>query len=307
MLDPVEQLIESVKTAKFTEDGQQVVYDASSFEKLQACHVLHDYTYRKKLIPPLKEKSPAIVWGKAWHDIREAAEYAKINGAEPSTILRDSLHVSLSKWGDALLKSRDTGRTVATLVRAAVEYSERFANDEYETAIINGVPFIEQRFEVPLFIPGKRWSGRLDRLVRLKGTDNYYIWECKSTDATLGNYFYLRYNPNHQNPSYYWALKEVMGINIIGVVMDCVQTAVGFTRFARYPITFVPSQIEEWKEEVRNEIALADSAWAEGKLRMRRTSCMNYGGCAFREVCGDAQEFRHNALLRVMNPPEYDD
>lgn len=187
----------------------------------------------------------------------------------------DSLHT---------LKSREN------LIRSIIWYVDHFSDDPTPVVILSdGRPAVEHSFQLPVD-NGITFSGHLDRLVTY--ADKPWIMDQKTTTSTISAHYYKQFKPNTQMSMYSFAGKAVFGIPIAGVIIDAAQIAVGFTRFERGFTTRTESELNEWYDGTMHNIELARIATREKYFPMNPSSCNNYGGCVFQDVCSKPPEVR---------------
>lgn len=223
-------------------------------------------------------------------------------------------------WGHNL-------KTRETLVRSVIWYLEEFGdNDAAKTVILaNGKPAVELSFRLEMdWGPtsadngGYDWlghtikdpqpyilSGHLDRLVEF--SDGIYVMDRKTSSTTIGSYYFDGFNPSNQMTLYTFASKVIYQTPVRGVIIDAAQIAVGFTRFSRGFTFRTDSQIEEWLEDTKRWLELAEQYAVAGHWPMNDKSCNDYGGCTFRKICSKSPEVRQKFLesdfkKQVWNP-----
>lgn len=126
-------------------------------------------------------------------------------------------------------------------------------------------------------------------------TDNYTVTH-NTTGNTITAYFFDQFNPDVQMGGYTWAGKQIFGLPVSGVLIDAAQIAVGFTRFARGFVHYPEALLAEWYETTLTTIEEAKRSHESNNYPMRRSSCGNYGGCAFRRVCSRHPQHRETIL-----------
>ena len=278
---------------KFDGD-RQIRWDASSIDKAAACHLL----YKRSYIDGLRHRAGpwsggARSWGSVMHAGLDAYDVARTRQGVGSLLPLEAGIRAMIATGFS--NEDENARTLGTAVRALTWYDHQYANDGYQTAVLpSGEPAIEVRFELP--IPGTdyRFSGRMDRIVT-QG-EQVYIMEHKTTTTTLGSYFFDRYHPSYQTGAYCWAAQQLFGQPASGVIIDAIQTAVGFTRCARQTVTLSPSQLNEWFDAVRSQINGVELARAKGRWHPNFAACNNYGGCDYRSIDALPPEFREGLI-----------
>lgn len=221
-------------------------------------------------------------------------------------------------WGHNL-------KTRETLVRSVIWYLEQFgASDPAKTIILaNGKPAVELSFRMEMdwgptsyveddelkIVPGAIYevehymypnkqpyiiSGHLDRVVEFN--DGIYVMDRKTSSSTISPHYFEQYEPDNQMSLYTFAAKVIYQTPVRGVIIDAVQIAVGFSRYARGFTFRTDAQIEEWLEDTKRWLALAEQYAVAGFWPMNDRSCHHYGGCAFRKVCSKSPEVRNRFL-----------
>ena len=170
-----------------------------------------------------------------------------VKGATKDQAVVASIKAVLLEYGEALSQAEDKARGLTSVLRAIVWRAEEYWEDLFEIATMpNGEPCLEQRFEVP-FGNGYRFSGRIDKIVQLDG--KLYLCDVKTTKSTLNSNYFSNFMPNNQVFAYLWAAREVLGLDIVGFIVDAVQTGVHFTRFNRSVYNVPTELIKEWYED----------------------------------------------------------
>lgn len=285
-----------IETGPKFEGDRQIRWDASSIDKAASCHLL----YKRSYIDGLRARAgPWSGGARGWGSVMHAGldEYDRAKALQPVGVgsllpLRAGIQAMVATGFNA---AEENARTLGTAIRALVWYDDQYKDEIYKTSILpNGEPAIEVRFELP--IPGTdyRFSGRMDRIVNVG--EETFIMEHKTTITTLGSYFFDRYHPSFQTGAYCWAARELFGQPASGVIIDAIQTAVGFTRCARQTVTLSPSQLDEWFDAVRYQIDAVERARESGKWQPNFAACNNYGGCDYRSIDALPPEFR-SALI----------
>jgi hypothetical protein len=123
------------------------------------------------------------------------------------------------------------------------------------------------------------------------------VMDRKTTTQTLGDYYFAQYEPNNQMSLYTLAGKVVLGSPVKGVIIDAAQIKV------REPNVFIrgftyrtPDQIEEWLEDLRITLQVAESYATAGYFPMNDTACDKFGGCQFRGICSKSPQVRETFL-----------
>lgn len=186
-------------------------------------------------------------------------------------------------------------KTRETLIRTLIWYFDSFEKDHFATYITSdGKPAVEHSFQLPVDNLVS-FCGHIDRLV----TDpegEIFAHDQKTTGTTIGPHYFKQFKPDIQFALYTFAGKAIYDLPVKGVIVDAAQIAVGFSRFARHPILYTNAELDEWYEETMSLIDMAQAATIDNYFPRRPASCLNYGGCTFREVCSRPKGVRDNFL-----------
>lgn len=287
---------------KFSPDtGEQLVFDPSSFSKFMECPRKYQLSVREGWRS--QKQNPATGWGHAVHAGLEMLDKAEAQGRSWDEELPNVLkYLAGDPFG--LKGSEDNGRTIQTSMRAIVWYVEQFRDDTLKIAKLpNGEAAVEVRYEVELPGTGKRISGRVDRVVEYG--DGLYIVDRKTTKKTLGDWFFRDYQPSLQLYTYVWALRDVIGLPVLGAMIEGIQAAVGFNRFERATYYMGEEQIEEHVRNLAWHASDVAKMEAEGYYPQRFSACGNFGGCEFRDVCSKSGRLRDIYLRADFNQKLY--
>jgi hypothetical protein len=268
------------------ETNVQYAWDATSLTLLKEC----PRKYYLKMIEGWRSKGSSmhLVFGS---EVATALEHYHLNIASGQThdeaeisVVHDCL-VSTKDWetGDSK-KNRDT------LIRTIVWYLETYKNDPAEVVMLkNGKPAVEMsfRFEIDHYPTSASepyvLCGHMDKLVNFDGT--LFVMDQKTTGSTIGSYYFDRYNPDNQMSLYTLASQIVFQMPFAGVIIDGIQIAVGFTAFARGITTRSKAQLDEWLNDTKFWIDMAERYALRDHWPMNETSCSNFGNCEFRGIC----------------------
>ena len=284
----------------------QIAWDSTSLGLLKTCPRKYFLTMIENWHQ--KNQSLHLDFGIFYHKALEEYDKARAAGLSYDSgvelSVRRALEISRGFIGDNY-KNRQT------LIRAIVWYLEHFREDTAQTIILaNGKPAVELSFkmELPLSSPdGSPYlaCGHLDRAVEWQ--DQVYIMDRKTTKGQVGSFYFDKYSPNNQMSMYSLAGKVVLGREAAGIIIDAVQLAVGFARFARGIVNRTKGQLDEWLDDTLLWIKMAERFADDGYWPMNDQSCDMYGGCAFRQVCSKDASVRKNFLeadfvKRVWDP-----
>lgn len=199
------------------------------------------------------------------------------------------IHGSGHPW-----KSPDTAKTRENLIRTIVWYTDHFSDKEIKIVLLpDGRPAVEYSFSFDVD-DGMQFAGHIDRLVDFQ--HDVYVMDQKTTGTTLTPAYFNQFNPDMQMSLYTFAGRAIYRSPVKGVIIDAAQIAVGFTRFERGFTFRGEGQLNEWYDNTMKLIHDARSYTVENNFPMRTSACGNYGGCAFRSICGRSPEVRKNFL-----------
>lgn len=273
-------------------DGIQRRWNAHSIEAAERCLRYYQYSVIEGWHKP--GANVHLFFGGLFAESLEKYYLLRAEGADREEAI-DSVvdHVLRETWIDGKpWESEHNLKTRYTLVRTLVWYFEEY-KDDLPILQIDGKPAVEVRFELEID-NDNTLIGTLDRIVDYNGDP--FVMDQKTTGSTLSPYFFKGFSPNTQMSAYTFAGSAVFASPIKGVVIDGVQVAVGFTRFARAPTYRSPAQLQEWYDNTMHVIERAQTATREGFFPMNTAACSLYGGCPFRGVCSKSPEVRRNYL-----------
>jgi hypothetical protein len=211
------------------------------------------------------------------------------------------------------------------LIRTVIWYLDTIrVNDNYKTHILaNGKPAVELSFWFPLeFGPdaGNIWPpkdddkellrlatrglidsprsqpyllcGHLDRVC----TDGFdlYVEDHKTTNTTLGPYFFNQFEPNNQMSWYSFGGEVVLETKIKGVVINGVQLLLEppYNATKRHMTHRTMDQLEEWLFDLSKWLQIAEWYAEANHWPQNDTACDKYGGCQFRGICSKSPQVR---------------
>ncbi len=203
--------------------------------------------------------------------------------------------------------STKTNKTRATLLRAIANYADDLA--VISPLVLPGSPVAEVKFELAP-VDGFTVYGRLDGLIEGDyGRRSAWIRERKSTKSVLSKFYFSTFAPHVEVSVQSMAAREgwagAAGFRIQGVMIEAIQTGVGFVRFGRERVavseertaefrktlTWLWRDARRWAEATRQLagkdilIPLAADQWP-----MNESACYN---CHFRGLCAKAPSVRH--------------
>jgi hypothetical protein len=210
-------------------------------------------------------------------------------------------------------QSTDKYKNRENLIRTLVWYLDHYKSDPVQTVTLaSGKAAAELSFKLELDLthPGGEpyiLCGHLDRV----GDFNSQRWvtDAKSTKSQLGDNYFGQYTPDNQMSLYATAGQVVFGEHVHGVLVDAMQVAVNFSRFQRGFARRSKETLEEWIEDTKEWIGVAEHYAHRQHWPMNDKACHHYGGCEFREICSKSPSVRQRFLKtsfkqRVWNPLE---
>ena len=242
-----------------------------------------------------------IRFGGLFHEALESYDRHRFEGLDHDDALDLVVHDALLKTWDngAPWVSENPNKNRENLIRSIIWYCDHFLEDSAQTVrLANGKPAVELSFKMELDwgVRGQPYllCGHLDRVVNFIG--GAYVMDRKTTSSTIGSNFFDQYDPDNQMSLYSLAAKVIYKTPVKGVIIDGVQIAVGFSRFSRGFTYRTEAQLEEWLNDTRSWLALAEQYATAGHWPMNDKSCHHYGGCPFRKVCSKSPEVRGTFL-----------
>ncbi len=273
----------------------QLSWDSTSLGALKEC----PRKYELSIVKGWRSKTTAVdldfgIW---LHSARERYYHARARGQDHDTAQREALGWLLeATWNGELQRpwQGDQYKNRYTLARSFVWYTEQWGqNDPLEQVMLaNGKPAVEVSFRFEL---GERAGtgepfalcGHLDRLVRFNGS--LWVSDLKSTRHTLDASYFQQFSPDNQMSLYTLAGKVVCSEPVQGIVLDAVQVAVGFSRFARGLVQRTEAQLEEWLAGLRVLLTQAEQYARAGFWPQNDKACFR---CQFRSICARSPAVR---------------
>ena len=294
----------------------QIAWDATSLRSLMKCPA----NYEMEILQGRKNGNEAMRFGLVYHAAKEILDDALASGLDIDDALVSAIlyaWTETEKWGDDDIPCTDNARTRYTLVRGLVWSLEALGTDILTPfEFPDGTLGIELSWRVPLPIeyniplgyrepcwPGKEpethssylLCGHFDGLVNFQG--DVYVLERKTTKQTLKSFFFKNYSPDVQISTYALAADLMyQTLDVRGVIVEVMQTAVGFSRYLRQPIKRTPEQRSEFLEDVIHYIKKAEEYAESGVYPKNEAVCGLYGGCAYRKICSLSPSVRQDFL-----------
>lgn len=285
-------------------NGVQFAWDSTSIKLWQTCP--RKYYYKMREGWQSKRSSHHLWFGGLYASALEGYHKLRAKGDDHNLALREVLRdILIRSWihprddegnrlpGGEPYNTMDSAKTRDTLIRSIVWYLDHYEEDSMTTLVAEGKAAVELSFTLPVD-DGIVFSGHIDRLVEYN--DAVYVQDQKTTGTTLSPNFFRQFNPDTQMSLYTFAGKIIYNTPVRGVVIDAAQIAVGFTRFERGMTMRTEDQLNEWYDDTMKVLTQATTMQREGFYPRNESSCGNYGGCEFRDICGHPRSVREQFL-----------
>ena len=281
----------------------QIYVDSSSLNEFKICPRRYYYSIVMGRQP--QAESVHLTFGILMHRAIEDYHKARAVGTLHEDALRSVVHwVMKATWDRTHNRpwaSGDKYKNRNTLIRTIVWYLDKHAEDVLQTVILQGgKPAVELPFEMDsgyTAFTGEQFilCGKLDRIVTYKS--NYFVADIKTTQNTIGDYFFKKFNPDNQMSMYSLAGLLAFNIPVEGVIIDGCQVATDFSRFERAFIERSDFQLHEWQQNLGYWLINLNQCAERNVWPMNDSACTMYGGCPFRAVCAQANP---TAAMRVL-------
>ena len=289
----------------------QYAIDSTSLGWLKTCPRLYQYCMIDGWT--LKESAIHLRFGIEYHQALHDYETAKAEGSTHLEALRFTVKALLERifeWNPVPVKDSEKLKTKWNLLRSVIWYLEKYKDDPAKTIILkDGSPAMELsfKFELDWGPQGEGYAGNkdgpsvpyllcghLDRVVDFGGET--FVMDRKTSTSTLGSYYFDQYAPDNQMTIYSLAGQVVLDAPVKGVIIDAVQIAKDWSRPVRGFTFRTNDQIQEWLNDLRSWLQLAEQYAVSGYWPQNDTACNKFGGCRFREVCSKSPQVRHKFL-----------
>lgn len=278
----------------------RLAWDATALAALMRDPLTYYWKYCLGYRPP--GTSVVLEWGTAWHEAVAVLHEAWWSGLDRDVALRLALNHALQHARavglDALAASgRDKDRKIRntfTLLRALVWYDEEWTSP-YKTRVNSaGLPAIEHKFCLPLLdengsqlhaVTGEGYwlTGSFDQVVEDE-LGRTWLLERKTTDNTIGAGFWGKYDPSPQINTYAAVGTRELGPGVSGVMIEALQTAVGFARFARREVARSPACHDAWMATVRWWVRLGERLALDNSWKAAVNLAYPYHDTAFKRI-----------------------
>lgn len=313
----------------------QFAWDSTSLGYIKTCARLYQYV----MVEGWGEgdESVHLRFGQEYHTALQNYELYRADGEIHNDalfqVVRDTL---LATW-DVIEGKPWTPEGKAakwknrnSLVRTIVDYLDTHQNDPAKTYILeSGKPAVELSFRFELDfgpaaakehvwvdddsgITGNKFalrqpyilSGHLDRVVSFQ--DQLFVMDHKTTTSTPGDYYFDQYAPNNQMTLYTLASRVILDSPVKGVIINAAQLMIDSSRFVRGLTYRTSDQLEEWTQDLRYWLALAEQYAVANYWPQNDTACDKFGGCRYRQICSKSPGVREQFLKSSFTklPPE---
>jgi hypothetical protein len=264
-------------------------------------HLAHVLRYTKAG----NEKNIHLVAGAAYAKGLEIARLEYMKGMHHEWCLERGVEALIKEYGDAECPDTEA-KTLDRMVGALEYYLSEYPldDDPARIAVIAGVPAVEWRFALPL--PYNHpdtgepliYAGRTDAIMDFCGAR--YAEDDKTTKQ-LGARWSNQWELRSQFMGYAWAGRE-LGLGLQGTLVRGVSILKTKYETAQAIVNSPDWKIDEWIDHRDHLIQQALDAYSpriagggywEPALD---DTCNEYGGCAFKSVCGIPPERRINWL-----------
>lgn len=250
-------------------------------------------------------RSPALVFGSAWHTILEH----HYKGKSPA----EAVKAGLDAWEDH--GAIDDYRTIQRLVLVFEQYIKRWGTgqDLKDTLGFPDNPLVESAVQIDDEELAHPYAGKIDRIVLVNGLG--YIEDHKTTSRLDRHYFSQFDNSNQMKGYVYMARKLVPSLKIVGARINLAHVTKTKTEFHRHLVTYTPDAMLEWLDNYNN--------WARRLARDTEANdfpghfgdngCKRvYGLCSYHRVCRVSPRLQQKVLesefdVVPWNPLEAED
>lgn len=297
--------------------GLQTAVDSTSLGTFKECPRKYYYSIVRGY--QARGENVHLKFGLIIHESAEKYEQSRAAGSNHADALDCAVDFVLkATWEPRLGRawtSEHKAKNRISAIRTVVWYLEQYgAHDSLQTVRLasSGRAAVELtfRFDSAYRTSGGEailFCGHLDRLVEF--SDKLFVSDIKTTGSVLGPQWFQSFTPGNQFSMYSFAGKAAFSEPIEGVIVDGIQVATGFSRFARGTVWRPNSYIEEWYAEQRWYLDQMEACAEASYWPQNDKSCGNYGGCPFAPLCARTPQARETWLKadysrRIWNPLE---
>ncbi len=283
----------------------RIAWDSTCLGALKQCPQYYKYTIIDGYVA--KDENIHLRFGGEYHSAIQDFENFRANGLQFEDALRETIRSLLQRikdWDPDTGTKAGTYKNPRTLLQLVVDYFDNYREDAAKTIILeNGRPAVELSFKFeldfgPTAYPDIQYllCGHLDRVVTIN--DNVFVVDHKTSQSTIGDYWFKGFAPNNQMTLYTFAGKVVMDMEVKGIVIEGAQIGLQdfTTKFARGFTYRSDDLIDEWLADLEYWLNAAE-AFAEAEhWHQNDQACGMYGGCRFRDICSKNPSVREHYL-----------
>jgi hypothetical protein len=257
-----------------------------------------------------KGKSPALVFGSAWH---KAMEIHYKSGGD-----RDLVHYAVTQaWEghDSADDYRTLNRVLLDYDRYRKQYGDDPTGEDAKTVGTVGDMLVELSTNAQGAALVHPWAGKLDRIIQLDGL--YYVEDHKTT-SRLDKHFFRQFELSNQMMGYTYLAKALLPqLPVVGVRINVSHVLTAKTEFHRKLITFSPAQITRWTAQTNIWMTKLSEDYEQLKVEaglipdvafpqhFGDNGCSRkYGMCGYWPICSSSPKLQEGVLLREyeINP-----
>jgi len=283
----------------------RVAWDSTCLGALKQCPQYYKYAIIDGYVA--KDENIHLRFGGEYHSAIQDFEILRANGLQFEDALRETIRqllLRIKDWDPDTGTKAGTYKNPRTLLQLVVDYFDNYREDAAKTIILeNGKPAVELSFKFeldfgPTAYPDVQYllCGHLDRVVTIN--ENVFVVDHKTSQSTIGDYWFKNFAPNNQMTLYTFAGKVVMDMEVKGIVIEGAQIGLQdfTTKFARGFTYRSDDLIDEWLADLEYWLNAAE-AFAEARhWPQNDQSCGMYGGCRFRDICSKNPSVREHYL-----------
>jgi len=292
----------------------QFAWDSTSIGYIKTCPRLYQYIMLDGWTP--KEDSVHLRFGQEYHKALEEYDGAKISGQNHEAAVRECIQlllVRIKDWNPDISTRAGNYKNPRTLLQLVIDYLDKYRDDPAQTIIRedgSAATEVSFRFELdwgpeayldtnyedkPHYGQPYILCGHLDRVVTFN--DQIMVMDHKTTTTAAGSYYMNQWSPNNQMSLYTLAGQVVLGGVIKGVIISAAQILLDKPNAFERGFTFrTPAQTEEWIQDLRIHLHMAEQYATINYWPQNDTACDKFGGCKFRGVCSKDPSVREAFL-----------
>lgn len=277
------------------ERNDRIYINSSSIDLIQSCRKKAFFALERNLRGT--EQSDALVFGSALHKALEAFYSAPILGNERAITVSQVQDV-FEKNANGLAELPDSEkRSVANGKKIISNYIATYKNDPWVVVVDSHGPVVERSFELESSVPGVTIHGQIDCLLQNVETKEIVVCDHK-TSSSLGADFLNRVKPNIQFSIYTWAANQ-LGFKVDQVMVNGIQVAKTKADLLRVFTKRDQNDFDEMFETINDSVVLWKQAKASKIWPMNSSSCGQWGGCQYKEICSFSRDTRESAIQQI--------